>query len=153
MNLSTQKRLSSDVLKVGKNKVYFDQSRLDDIKEALTKEDIRKLVKDKVIQKKPKVGSSKSRFRKRLIQKRKGRRQGEGSKKGKQGARLSRKRKWMLLVRSQRNLINDLRDKKIIDHKSYRELYKKVKGGFFRSRRHIKLYLGEQKWAILKGKD
>jgi len=145
MNLSTQRRLASDVLKVGKNRVYFDPSRLEDIKEALTKEDIRRLVKDRLIQKRPEIGNSKSRFRKLLKQKRKGRRQGEGSRKGKNTARLSNKRKWIILVRSQRNLIKELRDKNIITRKIYRTLYRKIKGGFFRSRRHIKLYLGEQK--------
>ena len=144
MNLSTQKRLAADVMKTGKNRIYFDPSRLNDIQEALTKDDIRKLVNDRVIQKKPKLGVSKSRFRKSLIQKRKGRRKGEGSREGKSTARLSRKRKWINLVRSQRDLIKELKDKKIINNKVYRGLYRKVKGGYFRSRRHIKLYLGEK---------
>ncbi len=145
MNLSTQRRLASDILKIGKNRVYFDPSNLDEIKEALTKEDIRKLIRDRIIQKKPIKGISKSRFIRYLKQKRKGRRQGEGSRKGKSTARLSRKRKWIMLVRSQRNLINELRDKNIITKRTYRELYKKIKGGFFRSRKHIKLYLSEEK--------
>lgn len=144
MNLSTQKRLASEVMKTGKNRVYFDPSRLDDIKEALTKDDIRKLVNDRVIQKKLKSGVSKSRFRKLLVQKRKGRKKGQGSRKGKSTARLSRKRNWINLVRSQRDLIRDLKDKKVINNKVYRGLYRKIKGGYFRSRRHIRLYLGEK---------
>ncbi|MDP6641870.1 MAG: 50S ribosomal protein L19e [Candidatus Nanoarchaeia archaeon] len=145
MNLSTQKRLSSEILKVGKDRVYFDQTRLEDIKEALTKEDIRGLIKDRVIQKKPQTGVSKSRFRKKLVQKRKGRKQGQGTRKGKRTARLSRKSNWMIHVRAQRNLIKELKNKKVIDSTKYRELYNKVKGGFFRSKRHIKLYLGGEK--------
>jgi ribosomal protein L19E len=37
-----------------------------------------------------------------------------------------------------------LKEKKIIDDKLYRELYLKSKGGFFRSKRHIKIYLEER---------
>jgi len=41
-------------------------------------------------------------------------------------------------------LLGELKDRKIIDDKLYRELYSKSKGGFFRSRRHIKLFLEER---------
>jgi large subunit ribosomal protein L19e len=93
---------------------------------------------------KPKRGSSKVRHRKKLKQKRKGRRSGEGSRKGKKTSRFPRKKEWMLTVRIQRGFIKKLRDKKLIDSATYRNLYRKAKGGFFRSKRHIKLYIGEQ---------
>ena len=46
-------------------------------------------------------------------------------------------------IRNQRQLLKILRDKKIITTTIYQELYAKSKGGFFRSRRHITLYLEE----------
>ena len=51
----------------------------------------------------------------------------------------------MNAVRAQRTLLKELKEKKEIDAKLYKELYLKVKGGFFRSKRHIQLYLKERK--------
>ena len=84
------------------------------------------------------------RARKRLMQRRKGRQSGPGSRKGSRGARLSKKRGWINKIRIQREFLRELKVKKIIDEKLYRDFYLKSKGGFFRSKRHIKLYLEER---------
>jgi len=52
MNLSNKKRIASQVMKCGVNKVKFDITSLESIKEAITKSDVRALVKDKIISKK-----------------------------------------------------------------------------------------------------
>ena len=143
MKLNTQKRLAAQILKCSPKRVIFDQASLEDIKESITKADIRGLINDGVITRKQKKGISRGRARKRAIQKRKGRQQGPGSRKGKKTSRLPRKRLWMNTIRSQRDLIRRLKQKGVISKQSYRELYLKCKGGFFRSRRHIKLYLQE----------
>jgi large subunit ribosomal protein L19e len=145
MKLKSQKRIAAQVLKVGKTSVRFDPERLSDIKEAITKQDIRGLVKDKAITSKPTGSQSKSRLRDRLAQKRKGRQKGAGRKKGKKTARLSKKAIWMVKTRIQRSYIKELREKKLIEVKTYRESYKKIKGNYFRSKSHIKLYLTENK--------
>ena len=49
-DLSAQKRLASDVLDVGKNRVWFDPDRQGDIADAITREDVRDLVTEGVIQ-------------------------------------------------------------------------------------------------------
>ena len=41
MKLSNQKRMAAEVLKVGESKVIFDPKRTKEIKEAITKADIR----------------------------------------------------------------------------------------------------------------
>lgn len=144
MKLDNQKRLAAQILKCSKKRIRFDPDRLSDIKEAITKVDIRGLIKDKAIIKIAVRGSSRGRARKRLAQRRKGKQRGEGSRKGSRGARLPAKREWINKVRTQRDLLKKLREKKVIDDKLYREFYLKLKGGFFRSRRHIKLYLEER---------
>jgi len=144
MRLKSQRRLAAQLLKVGENRVWFDKDRLEEVKEAITKIDIKKLIKDLAIQAKPKKSISGFRRRKKYLQKRKGRQQGKGSRKGTLNARQPAKRVWMTKVRLQRSLLKKLRDKKIIDPKNYRNLYRKSKGGFFRSRRHVLLYLEEQ---------
>ena len=145
MNLKTQKRIASMVLKVGKKRVIFDKEKLNDIKEAITKRDIRNLVGKGIIKAKKEKGVSRFRARKTLVQQRKGRRKGPGSKRGTSYARLPRKRRWILAVRTQRKLVQDLRDKSMLKSSDYRNLYKMIKSGAFRSRRHIKLYLEEHK--------
>ena len=152
MNLSNQRRVSADLMSVGKGKVWFDSDRLDEIKEAITKADLKKLIEEKAIQKRPHVGNSKVRSRKRIIQRRKGRQKGKGKFKGKASARLGRKEKWMILVRGLRVFIKDLKANDLIENKVYRDLYLKIKGGFFRSKRQIKLYLNEHRLFLEKKK-
>lgn len=143
MKFKVQKRLAADILKCGPKRIIFDTDRLSDIKEAITKADIKSLIKNKAIMEKPVKGVSRARARIRIRQKRKGRRKGERSRKGKRTARLSRKSLWIRTIRAQRGLIKELRDKELISKQSYQLLYKKSKGGFFRSRRHIKMYIEE----------
>ncbi len=145
MKLKNQKRIAAEVMKTGKKKVKFDTNRLADIKEAITRIDIKGLVVDKAISADPKRGTSRSRARKILVQKRKGRKTGKGSRKGVITARLSKKENWMNHVRKQREFIQELRDKKLISTQVYRMMYSKVKGGFFRSKNHIKIYLTENR--------
>ena len=151
MQLKSQKRIAAQLLKVGKNRVWFDGDRLTEIKEGITKLDIKKLIKELVIQSKPEKSISGFRRRKKYLQKRKGRQKGPGSRKGKATARLPKKKVWMAKVRLQRKLLKRLKDKKILDSKTYGNLYRKSKGGFFRSKRHILLYLKEQ--GVFKKKE
>lgn len=142
-DLKNQKKIAAKLLKVGENKVWFDPNRLDEIASAITRTGIRHLISDLAIQAKPKTGISKFRTRKTAEQKRKGRRKGPGSRKGKIHARFPKKKAWMLKVRTQRKFIKDIKEKDLISSSNYRNIYSKIKGGFFRSKRHIKLYLTE----------
>lgn len=150
MKLSLQKRLAAAVSNCSEKRIKFDTERLDEIKEAIIKADIRSLIKDKAIIVKKKKSQSRSGARYIKKQKRKGRQKGYGSRKGKKGARQKKKKTWINKVRLQRNFISMLRTKKIITKPVYRELYLKVKGGFFRSKRHIKLYIEENDLAVKK---
>ncbi|HLC56559.1 MAG TPA: 50S ribosomal protein L19e [Candidatus Nanoarchaeia archaeon] len=151
MILKSQKRIAAQVLKVGINKVWLDPERIDDIKEAITKADIRSLIKSGVIKAHKLKTNSRARFRKRLEQKRKGRSHGLGSRKGTKNARLSSKREWINKIRVQRELIKTLSDKGLISHESYYKLRSKSKGGFFRNKRHLQLYLTENNLIIKNG--
>lgn len=143
MNLKNKRRIAASALKVGRNRVWFDESRLDEIKEVITKSNIRKLINDRTIQARPERSTSRFRIRKRIMQKRKGRRKGPGSRKGSRTARLPKKITWISNVRVQRDFLKMLKSKKMITQKNFWGVYKKIKGGFFRSRRHLKLYLNE----------
>ena len=144
MKLDTQKRLAASVMKCSEKRIRFDEEALESISEAITKEDIRDLLREGSITKLPVVGQSRVRANKRLVQKRKGRQKGPGSLKGKRTARLPRKEEWMNKVRAQRKHLAQLRDEETISKQTFRDLYGKSKGGFFRSKRHITLYIQEQ---------
>ena len=150
MKLTNQKKIAAGILKVGVNRIIFNEDRLKDIKEAITKEDIRALIKEKAISSKPIKGISSFRSKKNKAQKRKGRRKGTGSRKGSRGARIPRKKEWMAKVRTQRKLIKLLKEKKLIISKTYNVLYRKIKGNTFRSRKHIKLFLDEHNLILKK---
>ncbi len=150
MKLDVQKRIAAAVLKSSEKRVWFDPEKLSEIKEAITKHDIASLINRGVIGVRPKKGVSRGRARKIMVQKSKGRRKGSGSRKGKATARAPLKEAWMNRVRLQRELLKELRDKKLITVKSYHELYSKSKGGFFRSRRHIKIYMQENEMFVKK---
>jgi large subunit ribosomal protein L19e len=149
MNLKVQKRLASQLLNCSPDRVVFADDRLEDIKQAITNRDLRLLIGDGAISRKAGNFTSRVRARKLALQKRKGRRAGPGSMKGKATARANPKQIWMHTIRVQRAFLALLLEKKIITKQAYRELYLKSKGGYFRSRRHIKLYLQDHDELLL----
>ena len=144
MNLSKKRRMAAEVLGVGENRLWIDPSKMDKVKEAITKEDIRALVKQGIIKKKKIKGTSRARARKLQEAKRKGRRRGMGSRKGKATARKPRKKAWMEKIRAQRRFLRNLKEKKIITIRKYRELYRKAKAGIFRNVAHLKLFIKKE---------
>jgi len=142
MNLSAQKRMAAEILKCGQNRVYIDPYLIEEVKMAITREDIRNLIKEGIIQKRYKKGISKYRKNLNHERKKKGRGRGIGKRKGPKGARTPKKKAWMKRIRPQRKLLKKLRDRKQITTATYRKLYKNAKGGLFASvaqlNRHIK---------------
>jgi large subunit ribosomal protein L19e len=143
MNLKTQKKQAAKVLKASKNRVFFDPERLEDIKEAITKTDIRGLISEGAIKKYQKKGTSHVRIVKHNSQRRKGLRKGPSTRKGKKT--INKKKVWMQKVRTLRAFLRELRESKLIKKETYTDLYLKVKGNYFRSKRHIKIYLEDNK--------
>jgi len=150
MKLDTQKRLAASVLKCSPKHISFDTTKLSEIKEAITKADIRSLIKSGLIKVEPLRGISRYRIRFRLGQKRKGRRSGFGSRKGSPNSRLSKKSRWIQKIRVQRKILAKLKDEQLIDNKSYRLLYRKAKGAFFRNKNHLMLYIEEHNMRVKK---
>lgn len=145
MNLKVQRRLASAVLGVSVKRVVFDPASLPKIKEAITKQDVRSLINQGLIAAAPVKGVSRGRQRHRLAQKRKGRLKGAGSRKGRATARLATKDQWIARIRMQRRVLRELLAEKKLSHEHYRMLYMKAKGGTFRSRSHLMLYINEHK--------
>ena len=142
--LDVQRRLAAKILKCGKNRIRFDPDRLEDIKEAITKTDVRSLINIGAILKRRSMATSRFWPRKKKYQKSLGRQKGFGSRKGKKTARHKPKMVWMNKIRLQREFIKSLRDNNKLTSVAYHELYMKSKGGFFRGLRHLKLYTKER---------
>ena len=143
MKHTVQKRLAGDVLKCSPKRVHFVADRVADIKDAITKQDIRALVNQGLIFKEQEKGVSRVRARHRAGQRRKGLQRGPGKRKGKATALVPRKQAWMAKIRVQRSFLQELRTKGVIDQPGFKNLYRKSKGGFFRNKRHIKIYIEE----------
>jgi large subunit ribosomal protein L19e len=143
MRLTLQRRLAAQIFTCSPKRVWFDDEKINEIKEAITKEDIKDLIREGAIRAKPIKSISRGRARKIHTQKTGGKRKGHGSRKGRAGARLPRKESWMLKIRVQRKFLQELKAHESVTIEDYHDLYKKSKGGFFRSTRHMKLYMEE----------
>ena len=140
-DLRNQKRMSASLLKCGVNRVWMDHDQLDEIAKAVTKDDIRLLIIGKAIKSRQKKGISSGRKKFNMIQKKKGRRSGHGSRKGAKYSRLPKKELWIKTIRPIRIYLRQLRDEKKINKSIYRKYYMKAKGGEFRSKHHLKTHL------------
>ena len=140
-DLSAQKRLASDVLDVGQNKVWLDPDRQSDIAEAITREDIRELVDEGAVRAEPPKGNSRGKARQRQEKRSYGHKKGAGTRKGRSGARENDKESWQSRIRAQRKHLRRLRDDGDIDSSTYRKLYDKAGGGEFDSVADMQRYL------------
>jgi ribosomal protein L19E len=91
VSLKLQKRLAASVLKCGERKVWLDPNEVNEISMANSRQNIRKLVKDGFVIRKPQKIHSRARARRALEAKRKGRHTGYGKRRGTREARLPTK--------------------------------------------------------------
>lgn len=131
MNLGKKKALASRTLKIGKERIVFIKERLDEIKEAITKQDIRDLKKEGAIVIKDVTGRKK-------VEKRK-RRRGLGKIKKKINVR---KKNYIIMTRKLRAYVLAMLNRGEISKEDYKEIRKKIRNKAFRSKAHLKEYIG-----------
>lgn len=142
MSVVGQRRLAAELMKVGEGRVWIDPDDTDRVSSAITREEIRKLIHEGSIRKMPQAGISRGRKRARREELLAGRHKGPGSIKG---SVTHRKRRWVVRIRSVRNRLRTLRDKRFITTDVYRKLLLMAKGGAFRGAAHLDEYVDTHK--------
>lgn len=145
MNLRAQRRIASQILKVGRNRVRISPEREDDVSMAITRNDIRTLIHEKGITARYDRGISRSRARLLHLKKKKGKRQGPGSRKGKKTTFKPKKESWINRIRPQRRYLRRLRARRIITVNTYRKLYRWASSGMFRDVGYLDNFIKEKK--------
>lgn len=130
MNLRNKKQLASKVLKVGANRIVFDLDSLKDIKEAITKQDIKDLFAEGIISIKDKKG------RRKVVRRKNKRGPGKIKKKIKR-----KKQDYVKITRKLRATLKTLKDSNEITGEKYKELRKKVRDKAFKSKTSLKEFI------------
>jgi large subunit ribosomal protein L19e len=132
-DLKSQRRLASQILKIGQNRVWINPEHMSDVEGAITREEVRKLIHEKVIVSLPEVGVSRSRAKIIREKKRKGRRSGPGSLTGASYAKVTKKEAWMIKIRSLRRKLRELKASRTITEETYSQYYRMAGSGRFQS--------------------
>ena len=134
MQLNKKKELAARTLKVGKGRIVFNKQRLDEIKDVITKQDIRDLLRDKAIVLTEIKGSEKK------VKRKTRRRAGSIKKKVKK-----RKEKYVIMTRKLRKYVIEMKKKGKISREEFYDVRKKIRNKVFRSKNHLKEYLEGRK--------
>ena len=134
MKLNKKKALASKIFKIGKERIIFLKPRLEEIKEAITKEDIRGLKADGAI----------------ILKEKRGRR-GKAKGKTKRSAGNIRKkakntkREYIIITRKLREYIAKLKGKGALKKEEISSIRNKIRNRDFKSQAQLKEYIRDLK--------
>lgn len=127
MNLLNKKKLAAKTLGVGMGRIEFNINRLEEIKEAITRQDIKDLVKGGAIKIKEPKG------RKKNVKRKQRRRAGKIKLKVN-----SRKQEYVKITRKLRRYIKSLKDQEKITKEKHIDLRKQIRNRIYKSKRHLR---------------
>jgi len=131
MNLSKKKALAARTFSVGKGRISFVNARLEEIKEAITKQDIRDLRTEGAIKIKEIRGTKKN------VSKKVNRSPGNIRKKVNK-----RKERYVILTRKLRAYGAEMQKQGKISKEELKDIRKKIRNKAFRSQAHLRDYIG-----------
>jgi len=143
MESAKAKQLAARILKIGVGRIYIDPINVSKVAEAMTKDDIRSLIAERIIKKRPSKEQSMGRARIQQVKKDKGRGRGKGNRAGTKKTRTRQRLSWIGRVRSQRRTLKELKtaNPEAVNNLGYSKLYKMVKGNYFRGKKHLVDYV------------
>jgi len=127
MKLGTKKKLAAKTLKVGLARVEFNNERLDEIKEAITRQDIKDLKQSGAISIKEKQG------KKKIVKRKTRRRAGKIKVKVK-----TRKQDYVKVTRKLRKYTAELKKQGKLDSEKHKEIRKQIKNRVYKSKRNLR---------------
>lgn len=127
MNVGKKKSLAAKTLKVGKDRIAFVVPRLEEIKDAITKQDIKDLHKSGAI----KIKEIKGRTKVKKTKKKRG--------PGKIRKKINkRKEEYVIMTRKLRKYIGELKKQGKVPAEEVKEIRKKIRNKHYRSKAHLK---------------
>lgn len=132
MNLRNKKELAARTFEIGKDRISFIESRKEEIKEALTKQDMKDLRKDGAIIIKEIKG------RKKNIKRKKRRTTGNIRKKVNK-----RKKEYVIITRKLRKYIKEIFKQDRVSKEEKKELRKKIRNRDFKNLAQLKKHITE----------
>ncbi len=150
MTIKFARRIASEIMKRGEGSIRINPSSIEDAKKAMTREDVRSLVKNGgvyAIKKKHNVSINAKLLK---IRRSKGRGRGPGKRKGTLKAR--RGERWIKKVRSQRMLLGRLKSMGKLDNVSFNKYYLLIKGNSFPDKASLILHIRED-GIVLKDEE
>jgi len=127
MNLRKKKELAKKTLKVGKRRIIFAEPRLDEVKEAITKQDIKDLYKEGAI----------------IVQEVKGRKKVKKTSKRKGPGNIrkkvnKRKKEYVIMARKLRKYAGEMEKQGNLSKEELKQIRNKIRNKMFRSKAHLK---------------
>ncbi len=132
MNLRNKKELAARTFEIGKDRISFIESRKEEIKEALTKQDMKDLRKDGAIIIKEIKG------RKKNIKRKKRRTTGNIRKKVNK-----RKKEYVIITRKLRKYVKEIFKQDRVSKEEKKELRKKIRNRDFKNLAQLKRHITE----------
>lgn len=143
--LATIRRIASDILSCGQNKVWLDPNETLRLTSATSREKIKELVTDNLIIKKPARMHSRYHARKRQAEVAKGRHRGPGKVRGTKNALDPVKKKWIARIRELRETLSKMREENNISKSEHKIFYAQAKGNMFKNKKMMVEYIEKKK--------
>ena len=136
MNPRKLKRMAADIMGVGESKIWIDSTQMTKAVEAMTRDDVRNLVAQRIVRKRKDHGHSRGAARILHAKKVLGRKKGPGKRTGTKKARSQPKKQWQERVRALRQTLRALKTSGTMKG-NYAQHYRKIKGNYFRGKKHL----------------